>query len=290
VISAQALDAAKATADSAVAAVNAAQAQVVQANAQVAQKRAAVEVARTNVDHTIIRSPIDGVVVARSIDVGQTVAASLQAPTLFTIAQDLTKMQVYAKTDESDVGQIKAGAAITFKVDAFPKDTFTGRVSQVRMNPTTVQNVVTYDTIIDFDNPDMKLFPGMTAYVTIPVANATNALKVPNAALRFRPATDTNAKPANATANNGQQRRSGSNDLSLATVYKTDAKGQLTPVRVKLGITDHTFTEVAQVLSGELKSGDEVATGSAQTQKASTASAAPGMGGATRGGGMRGAR
>jgi HlyD family secretion protein len=160
------------------------------------------------------------------------------------------------------------------------------------MNPTTVQNVVTYDTIIEFANAEMKLFPGMTAYVTIPVANATNALKVPNAALRFRPATDANnAKPADAnSANNAQQRRTGNNDPSLATVYKTDAKGQVTPVRVKLGITDHTFTEVAQVLSGELKPGDEVATGSAQTQKTSTASAAPGMGGATRGGGMRGAR
>ena len=118
----------------------------------------------------MIRSPIDGTVVARNVDVGQTVAASLQAPTLFTIAQDLTKMQVYAKTDESDVGNIKVGRVATFKVDAFPKQVFKGMVSQVRMNPTTVQNVVTYDAIIDFDNPELSLFPGMTAYVTVPVA------------------------------------------------------------------------------------------------------------------------
>src|SRR5205814_6352781 len=119
--------------------------------------------------------------------VGQTVAASLQAPTIFTIAQDLTKMQVYAKVDESDVGRIKLGHAVTFKVDAFPKDHFNGAVSQLRMNPTTVQNVVTYDAIIDFQNPDLKLFPGMTAYVTIPVATAENVVKLPNAALRFKP-------------------------------------------------------------------------------------------------------
>jgi HlyD family secretion protein len=126
-------------------------------------------------------------VVNRTVDVGQTVAASLQAPNLFQIAQDLTKMEVYTKTDESDVGMIKTGQPVRFKVDAFPKDSFRGSVMQVRMNPTTVQNVVTYDTIIIFDNPDMKLFPGMTAYVTVPVADATNVLKVPNAALRYTP-------------------------------------------------------------------------------------------------------
>jgi HlyD family secretion protein len=118
----------------------------------------------------VIRSPIDGTVVAANVDVGQTVAASLQAPTIFTIAQDLKKMWVYAKTDESDVDNIKLGKPVSFKVDAFPKDTFNGLVSQVRMNATTVQSVVTYDTIIEFANPELKLFPGMTAYVTIPVA------------------------------------------------------------------------------------------------------------------------
>jgi HlyD family secretion protein len=298
VISAQALDAAKATADSAVAAVNAAKAQVTQANAQTAQKRAAVDVAKTNLDHTIIRSPIDGVVVARSIDIGQTVAASLQAPTLFSIAEDLTKMQVYAKTDESDVGQMKVGAPVVFKVDAFPTESFNGRVAQIRMNPTTVQNVVTYDTIIDFGNPDMKLFPGMTAYVTIPVSQANDTLKVPNAALRFKPAT-ADAKTGGQAKNNapngapaqGQQTSRRGGDATMATVYKVGAKGELTPVQIKTGITDHTFTQVVQVVNGELKSGDQLATGSSQTQTASAGSAMPGVGGGTRGGGgMRGGR
>ena len=187
VVSQQALDLAKANADSAQAQVSAALAQEVQARAQVSQKEAAVKVAQTNLNYTTIHAPIDGTVVARNVDVGQTVAASLQAPTLFTIAQDLTKMQVYAKTDESDVGQIRRGQRVTFKVDAYPKDTFLGTVSQVRMNSTVVQNVVTYDTIVDFDNPELKLFPGMTAYVTIPVATANSVIKIPNGALRYKP-------------------------------------------------------------------------------------------------------
>src|ERR1700726_2201976 len=187
VMSEQQLDLAKANFDSANAAVNGAVANVTQAEAQVSQKAAAVTVAQTNLNYTVIRSPIDGTVVARNVDVGQTVAASLQAPTIFTIAQDLTKMWVYAKTDESDVGNIKIGKPVTFKVDAFPKDTFQGVVSQVRMNATTVLSVVTYDTIIEFANPDLKLFPGMTAYVTIPVDTVRNVLKLPNTALRYKP-------------------------------------------------------------------------------------------------------
>src|SRR5580693_5537490 len=187
VTSQQQLDLAKSNFDAANASVGAAAANITQAQAQVEQKKAAVTVAQTNLDYTVIRSPIDGTVVARNVDVGQTVAASLQAPTIFTIAQDLTKMWVYAKTDESDVGNIKIGRPETFKVDAFPKDTFHGVVSQVRMNPTTVQSVVTYDTIIEFLNPELKLFPGMTAYVTIPVDTVKNALKLPNTALRYKP-------------------------------------------------------------------------------------------------------
>ena len=187
VVSQQALDLARANAESGAAQVSAALAAEEQARAQVLQKQAAVQVAQTNLDYTTIHAPIDGTVVARNVDVGQTVAASLQAPTLFTIAQDLTKMLVYAKTDESDVGQIRSGQKVTFKVDAYPRDTFSGVVSQIRMNSTVVQNVVTYDTIIAFDNPDLKLFPGMTAYVTIPVATVANAVKVPNGALRYKP-------------------------------------------------------------------------------------------------------
>src|ERR1035437_3562896 len=184
-IAMQQVDLSKATYYSALATVVAAKAAVTQAEAQVNQKEGAVAVARTNLEYTVIRSPIDGTVVARNVDVGQTVAASLQAPTLFTIAKDLTKMQVYAKTDETNVGKVKPGQKVTFKVDAYPRENFTGTVSQVRMNSTVVQNVVTYDTIIEFDNPELKLFPGMTAYVSIPVATATNVIKVPNAALRL---------------------------------------------------------------------------------------------------------
>ncbi|PYP90573.1 MAG: efflux RND transporter periplasmic adaptor subunit [Candidatus Angelobacter sp. Gp1-AA117] len=276
VIPVQQLDAAKAAWQSAAAAVNAGKAQVTQSAAQVQQKAAAVTVARTNLDHTTIRSPIDGTVVARSVDVGQTVAASLQAPTLFTIAQDLTKMQVYVSTDESDVGAIRTGQPVTFKVDAFPTESFTGRVSQVRLNATTVQNVVTYTTVVDFDNPQMKLFPGMTAYVTIPVATADNVMKVPNAALRFTPQTDA-AKTQ--SAQGGQQRKQ--KDPTVTTVWKLDANKTLEPVQIKTGITDHTFTQVEQVLKGSLNPGDTVVTGAATAQRASTAgsSTVPGLGG-----------
>ena len=280
VIPAQQLDSARATWQTAAASVSAAKAAVTQAAAQEQQKAAAVTVAQTNLDHTTIRSPIDGTVVARSVDVGQTVAASLQAPTLFTIAQDLTKMQVYVSTDESDVGSIHAGQPVNFKVDAFPTESFNGHVSQVRLNATTVQNVVTYTTVVDFDNPQMKLFPGMTAYVSIPVASAENVLKVPNGALRFTPQQ---SKDNSAGNTKGSQRQA--KDPTLATVWKLDASKTLEPVQIKLGITDHRFTEVAQVLKGSLNPGDQLATGStATTQHASNTTSAPGMGG----GAMRG--
>ena len=201
VVSAQQRDTAKAAYDAAQAGVNAGEAQVEQSQAklqstiaqrdqalaQVQVKRAAEASARLDLDHTTIYTPIDGTVIARNVDVGQTVAASLAAPTLFVIAQDLTKMLVYAKTDEADVGRIRVGAEATFRVDSFPREVFRGRVQQVRMNATTVQNVVTYDTIIEFDNPGERLFPGMTAYVSIPVAWANDVIKIPNGALRFKP-------------------------------------------------------------------------------------------------------
>jgi HlyD family secretion protein len=304
VVPAQQLDTAKATYQSDVAAVNAAKAQVTQASAQVQQKSASVAVAQTNLDHTTIRSPIDGTVVARSVDVGQTVAASLQAPTLFTIAQDLTKMQVYVSTDESDVGTIHAGQAVNFKVDAFPTQTFHGQVSAVRLNATTVQNVVTYTTVVDFDNPEMKLFPGMTAYVNIPVATATEVMKVPNGALRYKPdlsATDASALLAKYGIGGPDATRSRKGapgaqqqpqqQAATAVIWKLASDQSLQPVLVKLGITDHTTTEVGQVLKGSLTPGDQVVTGAASSsQKASATTAAPGMGGARggAGGAMRG--
>jgi HlyD family secretion protein len=287
VMSEQQLDLAKANSDSANASVGAAAANVTQAEAQVSQKDAAVAVAQTNLDYTVIRSPIDGTVVARNVDVGQTVAASLQAPTIFTIAQDLTKMWVYAKTDESDVGNIKIGKPVTFKVDAFPKDTFHGVVSQVRMNATTVQSVVTYDTIIEFANPELKLFPGMTAYVTIPVDTVKSALKLPNTALRYKPPMSAEeilaiykqygidggeqqqavGEPAavEIVAGNGGQAAGATTEnpprvpkKDSAVIWKLHADNTMEPVKVSLGITDHAYTEVSGVQKGALKEGDDV--------------------------------
>jgi len=284
VMSQQQLDLAKSNFDSAKASVGAADANVTQAQAQVSQKDAAVAVAQTNLDYTVIRSPIDGTVVARNVDVGQTVAASLQAPTIFTIAQDLTKMWVYAKTDESDVGNIKIGKPVSFKVDAFPKDTFHGVVSQVRMNATTVQSVVTYDTIIEFANPELKLFPGMTAYVTIPVDTVKNAMKLPNTALRYKPPLSAEEilavykqygidageqkvaveeTPGGGVAGNTAQAAAAQNPprapkRDSAVVWKLHADNTMEPVKVSLGITDHAFTEVSGVLKGTLKEGDDV--------------------------------
>jgi HlyD family secretion protein len=296
VVPAQQLDTARATYQTDDAAVGAAQAQVTQAAAQVQQKLAAVTVAQTNLDHTIIRSPIDGTVVARSVDVGQTVAASLQAPTLFTIAQDLTKMQVYVSTDESDVGMIHAGQEVNFNVDAFPTQKFKGKVSAVRLNATTVQNVVTYTTIVDFDNPELKLFPGMTAYVSVPVATANDVVKVPNASLRYTPDLTADEMAAALAKNGitavagkgrkGSQQASGQTPATTAVVWKMDPNKQVEPVQIRLGITDHTTTEVAQVLKGSLNPGDHVITGlNGPAQKATGAAAAPGMGGARGGGG-----
>jgi HlyD family secretion protein len=298
VMSQQQLDLARANADTNQAAVSAAQAQLTQAAAQVQQKQAALAVAQTNLDHTIIRSPIDGVVVARNVDVGQTVAASLQAPNLFNIAQDLTKMQVDTQTDESDVGNMKVGQQATFKVDAYPNETFTGRVVQVRLNPTTVQNVVTYDTVIAFDNPQLKLFPGMTAYVSVPVATATNVLEVSNSALRFKPdlnpqqlrgvyekygispgqVAGTQSENAALTANAAKTKSAPRTDV--AVIWKLAKDSSLEPVEVRSGITDHTNTEVAQVLKGDLQPGDQLAIGSLTSSQKTTS--APGMGGVPR--------
>ena len=280
VMSKQQLDLALSNYEAAKASVDAAEANITQAEAQISLKEAAVTVAQTNLDYTVIRSPIDGTVVARNVDVGQTVAASLQAPTIFTIAQDLTKMWVYAKTDESDVDNIKVGKAVTFKVDALPKQTFQGVVSQVRMNPTMVQSVVTYDTIIEFANPELKLFPGMTAYVTIPVATVQNALKLPNTALRYKPPMAPEeiltvyqrygiegvdgAQAGSESAATGGEKPAGAQNLprapktETAVVWKLHPDKTMEPVKVSLGITDHAYTELSSVLKGELKESDDV--------------------------------
>ncbi len=284
VMSPQQLDLAKANAETAAAGVNSAEATVKQSAAQVNLKAAAVDVAQTNLNHTIIHAPINGIVVARNVDVGQTVAASLQAPTLFNIAQDLTQMQVDTQTDESDVGNIKVGQPATFTVDAYPNETFRGRVVQIRLNPTVVQNVVTYDTVIAFNNPQIKLFPGMTAYVTIPVASAEDTLAVPNTALRFKPKltverirqlyaqygiAEEKATPARGAGNGEAVGLQGPRPprRDVAVIWKLRPDRSLEPVMIRTGITDHTQTVVAELLKGGLQDGDELAVGEEMTNR-----------------------
>ena len=290
----QQLDQAKATYDAITAQVGSDRAAIQQAEAQVAQKTAALRVAQTNLDYTIIRAPINGTVVARNIDIGQTVAASLQAPTLFMIALDLTKMQVYAKTDEGDVGQIRAGQKVDFQVDAFPKEMFHGVVFQVRMNATSIQNVVTYDTIVNFDNPDLKLFPGMTAYVSIPVASVTDTVKIPNAALRYKPdlpaekvqelyskygvaitpstpAAPVAGQPGATGREHATPKPSNSGNSGQAVVWKLQLDKSLRPLQVHIGLTDHTYTALT---AGDLQPGDELVTGATTVKQES---AGPGL-------------
>jgi HlyD family secretion protein len=272
--------------------VRGAQAQLDQARAQLDQTRAQLEQARaqvqvntgvlkqaeTNLRYTTIVSPIDGTIVARDVTVGQSVAASLQAPVVFSIAQDLTRMQVYAATDESDTGSVKIGTEVTFQVDAFPAETFQGRVSAIRLNATTIQNVVTYSTIVDFENPDEKLLPGETAYVTIPTGHAANCIKIPNAALRFtpempRPQLQELYKKAGISSTSSAGHPGG-----WRVVWKLDKDGGILPVKVRAGITDYSFT---QLIEGELKEGDLLVTGEETASSAGTQSP---MGGPRMGG------
>lgn len=209
------------------------------ARAQVALTQAQLDKDRTNLNYSVIRSPVSGVVVSREVDIGQTVAASFQTPTLFKIAQDLSKMQIDSSYAEADVGQLRVGQEATFRVDAFPSRLFKGVVRQVRLNPTTVQNVVTYDVVVAVDNPDQVLMPGMTAYVNILIASRQNALLLPNAALRFRPAEAERPKDGAPRGN---------------TVYVLD-HGRPVPVAVTVGITDNRLSEIT---GGPLREGTEV--------------------------------
>jgi HlyD family secretion protein len=228
-----------------------------QAEANVKIKQGALDKAKADLDHGTITSPIDGVVISRNVDVGQTVAASLQAPVIFQIANDLTKMQIDSNVAEADVGVVQVGQDVDFTVDAFPMRTFHGKVVQVRNAPITVQNVVTYDTVIGVSNPDLKLKPGMTANVSIIVAHKDNVLQIKNAALRYRPAEATPAEigsrspaPAGARGGGGRERRT-----SGRTVYVLSG-GQPKPVQIKTGISDGVVTEVIE----GLKEGDRVVT------------------------------
>lgn len=246
----ESVKAAQAAADAASLGIDVAQHQLDQAKAVSAEDAAALDQANLNLSHTRILAPVDGTVESRNMDVGQTVAASFQAPVIFLIAQDMTQMQVDTNVDESDVGRIKLAQTATFTVDAWPGRTFHGTVTQIREAPINVQNVITYDVVIEVSNADLKLFPGMTANVTVSAGKASNVLKLPKAALRFR------ARPANA-ANNAPQ-----------TVNVLGPDNQLRQVPVKTGLSDSNFVEV---LSGGLKEGDQVVTGMAGRPGRSTA-------------------
>ncbi len=260
--------------DAATLAVESAEADMQSAGAQLVQAEASLNQNELNVAHTIITAPIDGIVIERSVDVGQTVAASLQSPTLFQIAADLTKMRLKASIDEADMGRVRTGQTVHFTVDAYPAETFTGTVSQVRLQPTVTQNVTTYSSIIDVANPGMKLKPGMTANLRIEIARRSGVLRVANAALRFRPTTEMFEAISTPTAGGttaSQRGRGAAGDRS-GTVAEAGvsaatgsagsvwlfASGALTRAAVRLGISDGTVTEL---LDSPLQPGTPVVTG-----------------------------
>ena len=327
--------------------VEAAKAQVKAAEASLTQARAQLRNQRVNLAYTTITAPIDGIVISRNVDAGQTVAASMNAPTLFVLAADLTRMQVVANVDESDVGRMRPGQSVSFQVDAYPNERFTGTVSQVRLQPTVVQNVVTYSTVITVPNLALKLKPGMTANVNIEIVRRNNVLRVANAAMRFRPTaemfsvlnqpappelqrTGTGARGGRARTDGGsasplQPQRNGSpaqpavaasttpvrtaaskattidalfapltTNESRGMVWQYDGNKQLKAVRLRLGATDGTFTEVlneadvatdAQIVTA-MKTGLEQSTRTATT----TQTGNPLMGGGPPGGRAAGGR
>jgi len=218
-----------------------AEAQVRSADASVVQSKASLNQARVNLAHTVITSPIDGIVVSRDVDTGQTVAASMQAPTLFVLAADLANMHLNASIDESDVGQVRTGQAVTFRVDAYPDQTFAGRVAQVRLQAVVSQNVVTYATVIDVENPDLTLKPGMTAAVTVEVARRADALVVPAAALRFKPTAAMLAVLG--AAQGGTAPPACASEASCGTLWVHDGTA-IRGVAVRTGITNGTAVEI----------------------------------------------
>jgi HlyD family secretion protein len=234
------------------------------ARAQLTQANAALTQAQVNLSHTVITSPTDGIVLSRNVEVGQTVSAGLQAPTLFVIARDLTRLELQARVDEGDVGGVKPGATVSFTVDAYPRREFHGTVRLVRLQPTTVQNVVTYTTIIDVPNDDSQLKPGMTSTVSIVTARADAVLRVPSAALRFVP-TDALLKEfgaSNVEEPKAQGRR--------AQFIWELANGRLEKIPVRAGVSDGTQVEIT---ADGLKEGSSIITGVARSEK--TEAAAP---------------
>ncbi len=241
-----------------------------------AQKSAQSQLDRAiiNLKYATITAPIDGVVISRAVDIGQTVAASFSTPTLFTIANDLTKMQVQAAVDEADIGRVQNGEDVLFTVDAYPEQTFHGTVTQIRLMPVTVQNVITYTVIIDVPNPDMKLMPGMTATITILVTKRENVLKIPTIAFRFQPlpdqidvrrdstgAPEDTAKAAERRSQYAQMQGGGAPGQTFRPPTRLWVLGKnkkLTPIYIRTGIADGTFTEIVR---GKVEEGQEVVVG-----------------------------
>ncbi|MFB0566310.1 MAG: efflux RND transporter periplasmic adaptor subunit [Candidatus Aminicenantaceae bacterium] len=281
--------------------------------ARLEQAKSQLDSSKVDLAYTIIKSPIDGIVISRNINVGQTVAASFQAPVLFKIANDLSKMQVECSVDEADIGKVKEGQKVRFTVDAFPDENFTGRVSQVRYSPEIIQNVVTYTTIVEVDNPEMKLRPGMTATVSVVIGEAKNVLRVSNAALRFNPSltpeemrkifenmrTEMIAKRGGSTRAGeprpegrasregaprppsdsqafGMRGFSGQRDQmrEFSRVWIEDESGKLKPIFIRTGVTDNSYTEIVR---GELKERQEVITGEGSGNESRTSSRRGGM-------------
>jgi HlyD family secretion protein len=241
-----------------------AEAQLAASRAAVAQTKAALDFAETNLRYARIISPVDGTVISRNVDVGQTVAASFQTPTLFNIAQDLTKMQIDTSVDEADIGKIKVEQAVEFSVDAYPDITFKGKVSEIRNAPITVQNVVTYDVVVRVDNPELKLKPGMTANVSIILDDKKGVFRIPNAALRFRPPEKSKEKV--------EPKGSAEQKGSAVWVLENNRPKR---VKVTTGISDGNYTEI---LSGDLKEGDAVIVESVGgTKKSDSPIGSPGM-------------
>jgi HlyD family secretion protein len=266
-----ALNAAEASAESAKKGVDVAQAQLQQAVATAQQDQAALAQAQLNLDHTRIVAPVDGTIESRNMDVGQTVAASFQAPVIFLIAQDLTKMQVDTNVGEADVSSIRLDQQASFTVDAYPGQVFSGKVWQIRQAPINVQNVITYDVVIAVSNPDLKLFPGMTANATIFTGRASNALRIPKAALRFH------LRAAAAGANNARAPVPGPHAAPQMqqTIYVLDDRGLPKPMLISAGISDPNYV---QVVGGSIREGQRVVVG----MKGAPAAAAPAQSGSTR--------
>ena len=263
--------------DAAVVAQRSAEAQIKAVEAQATQARASLRQSQVNLQKTIITSPINGIVISRAVEIGQTVAASLQAPTLFTLAADLGQMQVNANIDESDLGSIKDGQTVSFRVDAYPNDTFTGVVKQVRLNPAVVQNVVTYAAIISTRNPQLKLKPGMTASLTVETARKDNVLRVPSSALRFKPSAAvleaigvSNANTAGGTVR-PVSTTGGASSPNTGTVWAYE-NGRLAPVQVQVGLSDSQYSEIRAV---DLPEGARIATQAVVPSASSSSAARP---------------